>query len=106
MLERYHIRRGTRRTTITLDRMLADYLALHLKEEPGTVAARTAIRAFLQAELDRDYDKHLKHVSAFLADRVLHAIVRPSLVEQWFDWFDRTKGKRGADRNVSRRRRS
>jgi hypothetical protein len=47
-MERYHVRLGRRRTTVTVDTIVAEYLALHLGIEPGTVEAHSAVREWLQ----------------------------------------------------------
>lgn len=52
---RYHIRitknRQERRTTISLDRIVSDLLAVALDQEPGNREAHSAVRAWLDNSL-------------------------------------------------------
>jgi hypothetical protein len=41
-MERYHVRLGKRRTTVTMDTIVSEYLALHLRVEPGSVLRATS----------------------------------------------------------------
>lgn len=53
---RFHIfvkkGRGTRRTTLSLEPYLADLMAIKLGEDPGTLEAHAAVRAWIQREQD------------------------------------------------------
>ena len=53
-LSRYHVVIDHVRTTVSFAPALAQLLALKLGSEPQTVAAHAAVRAWLQAEVDRD----------------------------------------------------
>ena len=101
MLVRFHIHHRGRRTSVSMPELFIGYLALHLRTEPGTGEARNAIRAFAEAELAESNDKHLKHLSAFLLERTIRAIARPSLTAQWLAWRRPHK----ADKKTSTRRR-
>jgi hypothetical protein len=78
-MRRYHVILGEQRTTVSLDTILSEYLALELKQEPGTPEAHTAIRAWLQAQIDWHDIKKPLHLSKRLSAMVLEAIVRPDL---------------------------
>jgi hypothetical protein len=37
-MERYHVRLGKRRTTVSVDNIVSEYLALHSGTEPGRIS--------------------------------------------------------------------
>jgi hypothetical protein len=82
---RYHVRLGGKRTTATLDKNLSDWLALRLGVAPGPADkpeapdAHRAVRAWMQAELDRNGDPGRVLVSSWLQRQALEAVVDPEL---------------------------
>ena len=100
MLVRFHIQHRGRRTSVSMPDLFIGYLALHLRTKPGTPEARAAIRAFAEEQLAENTDKHLTQLSAFLLERAIRAIARPSLTAQWLG-----RRPRKADRKTSTRRR-
>jgi hypothetical protein len=87
-MERYHVRLGKRRTTVTVDTIVAEYLALHLGIEPGSVAAHSAVREWLQRQLDDNNDPGRRRTSQWLLGQILAALARPSLVGVYGQWLD------------------
>lgn len=69
--------RGTRRTTVSLEPYLADLLAIKLGEEPRTLEAHAAVRAWIQAEQDEQNASYLctniikEHLVLQIADKHL-----------------------------------
>jgi hypothetical protein len=88
-MRRYHIWLGKRRTTISLDNIVSEYLALHLKHEPGTPAAHATVREWLQAEVAWDNDPKRERVSQWLLGRIVETIARPALKEAHGQWLDK-----------------
>ena len=74
---RFHVRLGTRRTTVLLDSVAADYLARHLAAEPGTPAPHRVVVGWLQGRIDAGMPG--AGVSQWLAGEIMHATVRPEL---------------------------
>ena len=52
MLCRYHITFGNKRTTITVDTILSQMMAIKLGETPDTLEAHGAVREWLQEMLE------------------------------------------------------
>lgn len=84
---RFHLRLGERRTTVTLDTVLASYLALRLGQAPETVQAHRAVRRWLQACLDEQNDPGRVSVSQWLQRQALAAVADPALVDAYADWL-------------------
>jgi hypothetical protein len=77
-MERYYVRLGKRRTTMTMATIVSKFLALHPRVEPGDTEAYSAVRAWLQQRLDQDNDPSRFYVTAMemetlaeLPDRLL-----------------------------------
>jgi hypothetical protein len=84
----YHIMLGKRRTTVSLDSMIAFFLELKLGEEPGTPEAKRAVRAWLQTQLDEDGDTGRVRVSQRLKFKALLALTDSGLLNRYWEWVD------------------
>lgn len=84
---RYHVQIGIRRTTVTLDQYLSDWLALHLDpdlvpnthDQPELPEAHRAIRNWMQAQLDHGGGADCERVAHWLYCRALETVMRPEL---------------------------
>lgn len=81
---KFHLQVGTKRTTVTMDIIISEYLALHLGLKPGTPGASTAIRVWMQARVNAITSKPPSNLSRWLADEALAELIRPELVEARF----------------------
>ena len=86
MHTRYHIYLGDKRTSASLDNVLAALLALKLGETPETLEAHNAVRAWLQTQLDEENDPGRFRVSQWLQAEVMLALVDKKLSERYWDW--------------------
>ena len=87
-MERYHVLLGKRRTTVSVDKIVSEYLALHRGTTPGTPDGHAKVRAWLQARLDRNNDPRRSRVSQWLLGEALDAIVSPALHTAYGRWLD------------------
>jgi hypothetical protein len=96
--DRYHVVLGKKSTTVTVDTIISDLLALKLGHDPKTEDARAAVRDYLQEKLDDKNDPGWTSVSQWLRQEVLLDLVDKKLSDKycrWFDtWFDATYGKK------------
>lgn len=86
-MERFRVRHAGHVKSVTLDTTVSEYLALHLGTEPGGPAARKAIRAWLQVELDRLSDPDHTRPSQWLLGRAVDAVARSELIEARDNWL-------------------
>ena len=86
MNDRYHLMLGGSRTTATMDTVVSDYLALHLKHPPRTRAAHSAVREFLQARIDATNTAGQRRISQWLLGQVLEVLARPSIAAAYGQW--------------------
>ena len=84
---RFHLRHATRRTTVSLDTMVAGYLALSLGVAPETPQAHQAIRRWLQQRLDVHNDPGRVALSQWLQREVIKTIVDKHLSAAYGNWL-------------------
>jgi hypothetical protein len=96
--DRYHVVLGKKSTTVTVDTLISDLLALKLGYDPKSEDARAAVRGYLQEKLDETNDPGRTSVSQWLRQEVLLDLVEKKLSDKywrWFNiWFDATYGKK------------
>ena len=89
---RYHVTLGCRRTTVSLDNILSNMLALTLDQEPETAPAHRAVRAWLQHHLDSHNDPGRCLTSQWLKAEVVCTLVNKPLAEAYSRWCLRDDG--------------
>jgi len=90
---RYHVRFGMHRTTISVDTMLSELLAIKLKETPKTKEARRAVTAWLQQHLPDRLGEDAgaaQSASYFARHYIIKEIADRRLYKQWLEWDDET----------------
>lgn len=88
MKPRYHVQLGSKRTTVTLDQLLSDLLALKLGFQPNTPEAHAAVRAWLQNALDRGNDPGRCMTSQWLTKAAIMEIAESELRQAWNQLLD------------------
>jgi hypothetical protein len=90
---RFHVMIDQVRTTVTVAPVLCELLALKLGAVPQTPAARAALRAWLQAEIDRDPGAvRYGRASQRLAHQAMLHIAAPSLLSRRDHWLEQRLG--------------
>jgi hypothetical protein len=83
----HHVKLGTRETTVSLHPTLETMLALHLDMQPGTPAARKAVRAWMQDRLDQHRDPARSAVSHWLQGVIIEELVSSNLKKKYDEWL-------------------
>jgi hypothetical protein len=92
-MPRFHVMIDQVRTTVTVAPVLCELLALKLGAAPQTPAARAALRAWLQTEIDRDPDAvRYGRASQRLAHQAMLHIAAPSLLSRRDHWLEQKYG--------------
>ena len=86
-MKHYHLSLGQKRTTVSLDTMLSDLLAIRLGSRPQSPQAHGAVRAWLQQQLDQTNDPGRVRVSQWLRDQALLFLVDKHLSNTYLDWL-------------------
>ncbi len=89
MLCRYHITFGKKRTTITVDTILSEMLAIKLHQTPGTKDAHQAVRLWLQDTLVSrlgDYGGR-NDASQWTRRCLIEAIADTKVSKKWEEWL-------------------
>lgn len=86
-MKRYHLTLGQKRTTVSLDTMLSDLLAIRLGAFPQSPHAHGAVRAWLQQRLDQANDPGRLRVSQWLRDQAVLFLLDNNLSNTYLDWW-------------------
>jgi hypothetical protein len=84
-MKRYHVTLGSKRTTVSLDTVLSSLLAIRLGSMPQSPEAHTAVRAWLQQQLDKANDPGRCLLSQWLRDQALLFLVDKRLSDTYLD---------------------
>lgn len=86
--ERYHVKLGKKRTTVTLDTLLSTLLSLKLNVTPESREAHKVIGQWLQARLDENNDPGRVLVSSWLQNQVmLYLLEDTPLDRKYGEWI-------------------
>ncbi len=86
-MTRYHVTLAQKRTTVSLDNLLSNLLAIHLGSLPQSPQAHRTVRAWLQDRLDQANDPGRILVSQWLRDQALLVLVDQPLANAYLDWL-------------------
>lgn len=87
MLNRYHIYHGKKRTTVSLDHVLSEVMAIKLGKTPATAEAHTAVRKWLQKRLDDIDDPCRVRVSQWLQGEAVLFVTDKEISRKHDDWI-------------------
>jgi hypothetical protein len=79
-----HVSIKKRRTTITLDRIISDLIAIKLGQKPGTQAGQAAVRGQVQGWIDGVDDPLMVRVSQLVAARAVLFLVDPKTGDDYW----------------------
>lgn len=103
---RYHVRFGNHQTTISVDTMLSELLAMKLRKTPKTKDAKRAVTAWLQERLPGALGEDAgaaRSASYFARHYIIEEIADRRLYKQWLEWDNESFEKDGVawgDRNL------
>lgn len=86
---KFHVNLGKRRTTITVDTIISNLLALKLGYAPETPEAYKAIREYFQEKLDEGKDSGRVLVSYWLQEQALFELISPDTLKKYSKWFEK-----------------
>ena len=88
MQDKYHITFGKRRTTLTVDSILSEMMAIKLKVEPRSEKAYSLIRQWLQKNVPEKLgvSRGRKNASQWTRRYLIEEIVDRKISNAWADW--------------------
>ena len=86
-MKRYHLTLGQKRTTVSLDTLLSDLLAIRLGAFPHSPKAHAVVRTWLQQQLDQANDPGRIRVSRWLRGQAVLFLVDNHLSTTYLDWL-------------------
>ena len=84
-MKRYHLTLGPKRTTVSLDPLVSDLLAIRLDCVPQSPQAHGRVRTWLQQRLDQDNDPGRIGVSQWLREQAILFLVDTQLSTTYLD---------------------
>jgi hypothetical protein len=99
----YHVTLGDHRTTVSIDNILSELLALKLGYAPDAPEAHAAVRQWLQDRLDQANDPDRDRTSQWLQARIVEAIVSNKLALAHDRWSNKKRAGDRARRRSGRR---
>lgn len=99
---RYHIQLKSHRTTVSVDTILSELLAVNLGKKPGTPEAHRAVKLRLQEVTEQDKGRRGRYLSCLLTKNIILDLIDKKLSVKYGEYFDRWfkkwhKEKRRAD---------
>jgi len=82
---RYHIQLANKRTTISIDEILSDLLAIRLKVEPRTPEAHKAVRELLESFIAHD-KKRSALLTRYIKDQAILYLMDKKLSDKYLDF--------------------
>lgn len=82
----YHIRVNKKRTTITIDIMLDDLLAIKRVFEPRSKEHYAALRETIQNWIDADPGKYVSNPSRAIRRQLLELLAGKKIRDRYWDW--------------------
>lgn len=76
----------TQRTTVSLDNHVWQLLSIKLGRVPDSPDSHSAVRQWLQAQLDDDVDPDRVHTSQWLQQKAVLKIADKNLSKRYWDW--------------------
>jgi hypothetical protein len=85
---RYHVQLDSHRTTVSLDKILSEFMAIKLSVKPGTAAAHAAVRQKIDEFIERDRGRSGYGLARYVTEQAVLFIADTMLSEQyWRLWI-------------------
>lgn len=87
--KRYHIQFQGRRTTVTVDRVISELLAVKLGVLPDAPEAHSRVREWLEETLHDKLGMNVpggNRISQYARQYAIEALAKPKLMSQVWDW--------------------
>ena len=84
---RYHIQLAKHRTTVSLDKIVSDLMAIKLKAKPGTPEAHQVVRKQLEKFIEHDRGRPGQQLSLYITKEAILFLVDKRLSEKYLDYY-------------------
>jgi hypothetical protein len=84
---RYHIQLKSHRTSISMDNIVSDLMAIKLNERPGTKEAHAAVRKQLEAFVAHDLGRAGRRLGRYITEQAVLYISDKILSEKYWGYF-------------------
>lgn len=84
---RYHVQLNSHRTTISLDKILSELMAIKLHEKPGTPLAHAVVRQKIDEFIDRDRGRPGYGLARYVSEQAVLFVADNNLSERYGDYL-------------------
>jgi len=85
---RYHLQLSEHRTTISLDKIISDLMAIKLGQKPGTKEAHQAIRKQLDTYIERDRGRSGHGLGRYVTEQAVLFISDKMLSNKYWEHWE------------------
>ena len=93
---RYHIQLDSHRTSISLDKIVSDLVAIKLGEKPGTKEAHSVVRAQLEKFIAHDRGRAGRQLGRYITEQAVllisDKILSEKLWQYWEEEYEKDNG--------------
>lgn len=82
---RYHVQLNSHRTTVSLDKIVSELMAIRLQTKPGTPAAHTAVRKKIDDFIERDRGRPGYGLARYVTEQAVLFIADTMVSEQYWN---------------------
>jgi hypothetical protein len=84
---RYHIQLSKHRTTVSVDKIISDLMAIKLKTEPGTPEAHQVVREQLEEFIAHDRGRPGDQLSRYITNQAILYLLDKRLSDKYLDYI-------------------
>lgn len=84
---RYHVQLNSHRTTVSLDKIISELMAIKLDTKPGTATAHTAVRQKIDEFIERDRGRPGYGLARYITEQAVLFIADTMLSEQYWSYW-------------------
>ena len=85
---RYHLNLSNHRTTISLDKIISDLIAIKLGFTPRTTEAHSAVRKHLESFIAHDLGRSGRGLGEYLTEKSVLFIADKIISNKYGDWWN------------------
>lgn len=85
---RYHLQLSEHRTTISLDNIISELMAIKLGEKPHTKEAHQKVRQTLDTFIERDRGRAGRGLTRYITEQAVLFIADKIVSDKYEEWLD------------------
>lgn len=87
--KRYHLQLNTHRTTVSMDKIISDLMAIKLETTPGTKEAHMAVRNQLESFIAHDLGRGSRGLGDYITEKAVLFISDNILSDKYWEHWNK-----------------